>query len=102
MPRTFGPVLLAVAVLIVPGWLSAANTYYIDCASRNDSNNGTSQTTPWKHQPYMQGRTGTYGHQAGDRFIFKGGVTCPAAYFTMNITSGGSSGNNDYYGVDQS
>jgi hypothetical protein len=44
---------------------------------------------------------GGYSHQAGDRFIFKGGVTWPAACFGMNVSQGGSSsGVMDYYGVD--
>jgi hypothetical protein len=32
-----------------------ATTYYIDYVSGNDSNNGTSKATPWKHAPGMQG-----------------------------------------------
>ena len=50
------------------------NTYYIDYATGNDSNAGNCTTTPWKHQPYMNGSTVTYTHRAGDKFIFKGGV----------------------------
>lgn len=80
----------------------SATTYYIDFASGSDSNNGTSKTTPWKHQPYMQGRMGGYTHAAGDQFIFKGGVTWDRTCYPVTISSGGNSGKNDYYGVDTS
>jgi hypothetical protein len=78
-----------------------SSTYYIDFASGSDANNGTSKTTPWKHHPYMAGWTGPYSHNAGDHFIFKGGITWPNACFRMNITNGGTSDAiRDYYGVD--
>src|SRR5882757_365431 len=80
--------------------LSAA-TYYVDFSGGSDANSGTSKSAPWRHQPYMQGWTGNYSHQAGDRFIFKGGVTWTAPSFTMTIAGSGVSGNPDYYGVDQ-
>lgn len=48
------------------------------------------------------GSAPSYSHVAGDHFIFKGGVTWPAACFRMLISSGGTSaGVQDYYGVDQ-
>lgn len=91
---------LILASLLSPS-ATFANKYYIDCAGGADSNNGTSSSTPWKHAPGMTGFSGTYKHAAGDQIIFKGGVTCPVSYFPMTIASGGTSGNNDYYGVDQ-
>lgn len=76
-------------------------TYYIDFATGSDANNGTAKATPWKHHPYMQGRTGvTYTHANGDQFIFKGGVTWDHTCFAMDLSTGGASGNSDYYGVD--
>jgi hypothetical protein len=78
-----------------------AATYYIEWRAGSDTNNGTSKTSPWKRQPYMNGFTGTYVHSAGDQFIFKGGVTWPFAAFPMTIAAGGAAGNNDYYGVDK-
>lgn len=82
--------------------LDAASTYYVDCAGGNDANSGTAKATPWKHHPYMANWTGSYIHAAGDRFIFKGGVTWTNACFVMQIMAGGTSaGNRDYYGVDQ-
>jgi len=87
----------------------SGRTFYIDYASGSNSNNGTSNSAPWKTHPYMQtsaactgtGSAPAYSHQAGDRFIFKGGVTWPAACFGMNVAAGGSSSSmTDYYGVD--
>jgi len=78
-----------------------ATTYYVDCAAGSDASSGTSQSSPWLHQPYMQGWSGTYTHTAGDQFIFKGGVTCPKSYFSLVPAHGGASGNPDYYGVDK-
>src|SRR6185437_8845986 len=59
------------------------------------------------------GSSPAYTHQAGDDFIFKGGVTWPAACFSMTISGSGSSASTvsgfgaaptingaDYYGVD--
>jgi hypothetical protein len=50
----------------------------------------------------MNGFSGSYSHSAGDRFIFKGGVTWPNSALGLLITnSGSSSSNRDYYGVDK-
>lgn len=43
-----------------------------------------------------------YAHQAGDRFIFKGGDTWPAGCLALSIKTGGSASAIDYYGVDKS
>lgn len=48
----------------------------------------------------MSGFSGSYSHSAGDRFIFKGGVTWTSSCFQMQIQAGGSSGSPDYYGFD--
>src|ERR1700736_4531383 len=82
--------------------IASAATYYIDYSSGSDSNNGTSKNTPWKRHPYMAGRSGSYSHQAGDRFIFKGGVTWPHDCWGLNLHgNGGNASAYDYYGVDQ-
>jgi hypothetical protein len=97
-----------------------ASTYYIDCAAGNDSNNGMSKATPWKHAPGMKGTTngvgpGAIDDAAGDKcgsspcslpgtnFIFKGGVSCGAGDFTWTIreTGTGTGANGVYFGVDQ-
>jgi hypothetical protein len=78
--------------------LGAVRTFYIDYGASNDSANGTTTSTPWKRCPGMTGFSGTYTHQNGDRFIFKGGVTWPA--LTVTPASGGAVATPDYYGVD--
>jgi len=74
-------------------------TYYVDYSGGADANNGTSKSTPWKKCPGMSGFSGSYSHAAGDRFIFRGGVSWPAT--SIGISNSGSVGNYDYYGVDQ-
>ena len=82
-----------------------AATYYIDYSSGSDANTGLTKSSPWQHQPYMKGFTGTYTHQAGDVFIFKGGVTWAYSatdpIFPIEIQQGGASGNPDQYTVDK-
>lgn len=89
-------------VFVVPAF--AVRTFYIDFSGGSDATsvaNAQSKSTPWKHQPYMTGSTiSGYSHTAGDRFIFKGGVTWDHTCFPLAITSGGNSTNSDYYGVD--
>src|SRR5262245_2456908 len=88
-------------LLLVP--CCFATTYYIDYATGSDSNNGRATTTPWKRHPYMTGWAGSYTHVAGDVFIFKGGVTWPAACFPLKPGAGGSStGGSDIYKGDPS
>lgn len=91
----------AMLVLVVPEAGMSA-TYYIDFASGSDANVATSKSSPWKYAPGMTGYTNTgYVHSAGDQFIFKGGVTWDSTIFNWKISNSGSSGNADYYGVDQ-
>jgi hypothetical protein len=91
----------SLAALLLSVQAPQAGTYYIDYSGGSDTNNGASKATPWQRQPYMVGFSGSYSHSAGDRFIFKGGVTWPVSVFQMHITAGGSGNDNrDYYGVD--
>ena len=78
-----------------------AATYYIDYENGLDSNDGTSTTTPWKLCPGMVGFAGSYSHSAGDAFVFKGGVTWPAASLPLTIGYSGVAGNPDVYTSDQ-
>ena len=88
--------------LVLCASAAQAATYYIDYSVGSDVNNGTSKAAPWKRHPYMKGFAGSYAHTAGDRFIFKGGVTWPVTVFQFHIIAGGSSDSNrDYYGVDK-
>ena len=87
-------------VLLFAAASASANTYYIDYASGSDSNSGTSTNTPWKCCPGMSGFAGSYTHSAGDRFIFKGGVTWPSSTLKITFSHGGAAANPDYYGVN--
>ena len=97
---------IVISFLTVAAAAQSGRAFYIDYASGSNSNPGT-QASPWKTHPYMQsgasctgtGSAPSYSHQAGDQFIFKGGVTWPAACFQMTLQAGGSSGASDYYGV---
>ena len=106
--------ILALATILwasggLPAAAQSGRTFYIDYASGSNSNPGT-KASPWKTHPYMQtsatctgtGSAPSYFHEAGDHFVFKGGVTWPAACFQMTIQQGGTSSAIDYYGVDQS
>ena len=99
-------ILLTVGSFLFVGATKAyAATYYIDYSTGSDANSGLSKTSPWQHQPYMKGFTGTYTHQAGDVFIFKGGVTWAYSasdpIFPMTIKAGGSTSAPDQYTVDK-
>lgn len=88
-------------ILLLSAVTASAATYYIDFATGNDANNGTSKATPWKTHPAMTGSgVAGYVHSAGDHFIFKGGVTWPLSGLWW-IKVGGADGNPDYYGVDK-
>jgi hypothetical protein len=90
-----------------------ATTYYIDYSSGNDSNNGTSKASPWKHAPGMTGcsaNCGAANPKAGDSFILKGGVTWPNAALGWDWTWSGTGSSATlgcsgtgciYIGVDQ-
>lgn len=77
---------LCLLFLTVDGF---AATYYIDYENGKDGNNGISKSTPWKRCPGMVGFAGDYSHAPGDVFIFKGGVTWPAATLPLTIRFSG-------------
>jgi hypothetical protein len=88
-----------------------AGTFYI-AANGSDSNNGTSQTTPWLHAPGMPNCSAScaaHNPAPGDQFIFRGGDTwhfgnsgaAPFTGGTWTWTWNGSGGNPIYVGVDQ-
>lgn len=47
------------------------------------------------------GSAPSYAHQAGDRFIFKGGDKWPGACLPLSIAASGTGTAQDYYGVDK-
>ncbi|MEO7317592.1 MAG: choice-of-anchor Q domain-containing protein [Chthoniobacteraceae bacterium] len=93
--------LAGVWVLIAP-LASAATTHYIDWTGGNDANNGLSRTSPWKRAPGMAGFSASYVHEAGDQFVFKGGVIWPSAVLPMVIVGSGATGAPDTYTTDHS
>ena len=106
MNVVFALVIALLGFTSLPALAQSGRTFYIDYSSGSNSNQGT-QAAPWKTHPYMQAAaacTGTgsapsYSHQAGDHFIFKGGVTWPASCFSMVVMAGGTASASDYYGA---
>ena len=75
---------------------AANTTYYIDSVSGNDSNNGTSTSTPWKTSAAINSRT--FGQ--GDKILFKAGSVWSGQRFAP--MGSGQSGNPitiDMYGT---
>jgi hypothetical protein len=80
-------------------------TFYIAYASGSESNDGTSEATPWKRAPGMQGcveQCAAYKAKPGDHFIFKGGEEWPHSVFPFVVEHWGEAGREDYYGVKES
>ena len=50
----------------------------------------------------MAGFSASYSHQAGDRFVFKGGVVWPSPALPMEIAGSGAAGTPDTYTTDHS
>lgn len=85
----------------------SAATYYVS-TSGADTNNGTSESTPWAHLPGMPAATSTAGNYsavAGDTFILKGCDvwynTSGSSSFPLVLNHGGASGNPVTITVDQ-
>ncbi len=105
--------ILTLALSFIATGIASATTYYI-AANGSDSNNGTSNTTPWAHAPGMPNCTGACASTnpaAGDQFIFRGGDTwhygnsSATPYIGSggwNWKWGGTSGSPIYIGVDES
>jgi hypothetical protein len=88
--------LLVLFVSVVPSQ-GLAEKYYVDYVGGNDSNNGTSKATPWKHSPGDAAATSNANKilSAGDTVIFKGGVTYTGTGTgtLITINASGNSGN---------
>jgi uncharacterized protein (TIGR03790 family) len=59
--------------------------YFVACSTGNDSNNGTSISTPWKTLSKLNSSTGSM--PVGSRILFKRGETC---YGTINAYKSGT------------
>jgi hypothetical protein len=78
--------------------------FYISKSTGADTNNGTSESTPWAHAPGMPSCTNTCASTtpaAGEGFIFRGGETWTSSDLGINLNISGSSTHPIYYGVDQ-
>lgn len=98
------PILILLSLAFIPA-TAAASTHYISSSLGNDSNSGTSKTSPWAHAPGMKtcsANCAAYTPVAGDQFIFYGGDTWTVSNFQWNIHWSGSSGSPIYFGVDTS
>jgi hypothetical protein len=92
MSRKFPQALFALLfTVLMTGPLFATN-YYV-AANGSDSNNGTSQTTPWAHLPGMATWTGTHTPTGGDTFILRGCDVWPNASFPIQWKWSGTSAN---------
>ena len=68
-----------------------ATTYYIDYASGSNTNAGTSTNAPFQSCPGMATfPSSAYTPTPGDIFVFKGGVTWPAATLPLTIPCSGT------------
>lgn len=85
----------------LPAPITSAVTYYIAWDGGNDAYNGLSKATPWKRAPGMPGFSATYSHQAGDQFVFKGGVIWPSSALPLAIVGSGAKGMPDRYTADR-
>ena len=77
MKKIFIIAIIIVVLLLLEASVSKAATYYVDFNDGNDSNNGTSTSTPFKHSPGDDLAIGTaditiLSH--GDSVILKGGI----------------------------
>ncbi len=81
-------------------------SFYISYTAGSESNSGTSESSPWKRAPGMHEFSAAYSHEAGDHFIFEGGVTWPNKTLPLAPPEGsagsGEVGNPDVYGIDES
>jgi hypothetical protein len=81
-------------------------TFYISYSAGSESNSGTSESSPWKRAPGMHEFSAAYSHEAGDHFIFEGGVTWPNETLPLappeGRTGSGEAGDPDVYGVNES
>ena len=89
-----------IGFILVASTAILGSTYYIDYATGSNGNPGTSKSAPWKLSPGMNGFSATYSHISGDVYIFKGGVTWPAAALPFTIANSGAAGKTDTYTTD--
>lgn len=81
---------------------SITGCFYISKSSGSDSNNGTSESTPWAHMPGMPSCTGNcaINPSGGLGFILKGGDTWVSSDLGISWNWSGNSSHPIYVGVD--
>ena len=93
--------------LVTLSSLGVTSCFYASKSAGNDSNAGTSESSPWAHVPGMSGCSGKCAAvtpTGGEGFIMKGGDTwsAPSDFSSIQLGwGGGSSGAQIYWGVDQ-
>ena len=100
----FGAVFLAQIGFFKLRLAHAAGTTFYIAANGSDSNNGTSESTPWAHLPGMVGCTGScasYIPKPGDQFILRGGDTWGASSLGVIWTWSGTAASPIYIGVNK-
>jgi hypothetical protein len=103
---TYSAIFLLTSIFLCSG-STFASSHYI-AANGSDSNNGTSESTPWLHAPGMTGCSGncaSYTPVAGDQFILRGGDTWHTSTgapkgLPWTWTWSGTSASPIYIGVD--
>ena len=84
-----------VSGLLIAPWLTAqATTYYLSSSSGNDTNNGTSSSTPWKTLDKVNNPS--FDFQPGDQILFKRGEEWRGH---INVLSQGLAGQPITYGA---
>src|SRR5215472_16903436 len=83
MPNALVKLLTFASVLAICS--SYATVYYVEIGQGNDSNNGTSVSSPWAHAPGTVGISGSgwATHHNGDILLVKGGST---NHFRIEVT----------------
>jgi len=94
----------AANALVTLSSLGVTSCYYISVSQGIDTNNGTSESTPWAHAPGMPGCTGncaSASRAAGTGYIFRGGDTWGPSNLGVQLNWSGTSSAPIYVGVDQ-
>ena len=84
--------------------LGITSCFYISKSAGNDSNAGTSESSPWAHMPGMPSCTGKCSSTtpaAGEGFILHGGDTWTSSDLGVGFAWSGTSASPIYVGVDQ-
>jgi hypothetical protein len=85
--------------------LGIASCFYVSKSTGSDTNNGTSESTPWAHLPGMPSCTGNCASTtpaAGEGFILRGGESWTSSDLPIAWTWSGTGSNPFYIGVDPS